>query len=154
MKLIAHRGNVDGPEPDEENKPHYLLKAIGKGYFVELDLWYQNDRLYLGHDTPQYEIDFSFLSQNQDKLFVHCKNIGALHFILENAPSLECFFHDSDDCVLTSKGNIWTYPGKQLTNRSICVMPERVDHADYDITGCLGVCSDFVYLYGRPAHLK
>ena len=40
MKLIAHRGNINGPNIEEENKPNYLINTINKGFFVELDLWY------------------------------------------------------------------------------------------------------------------
>ena len=46
-------------------------------------------------------------------------------YILKIDKNVECFFHDSDDCVLTSKNNIWTFPGKHLTEKSICVMPEK-----------------------------
>jgi len=28
MKLIAHRGNTDGPNPSEENNPEYIEEAI------------------------------------------------------------------------------------------------------------------------------
>jgi hypothetical protein len=28
MKLIAHRGNIDGPNPLEENRPEYIEAAI------------------------------------------------------------------------------------------------------------------------------
>lgn len=147
MKLIAHRGNVNGPNINEENKPDYLLNTIKQGYFVELDLWYKDNELYLGHDYPQYNIEYSFLAQNMNKIFIHCKNIEALHYILKQNERFECFFHDNDDCVLTSKGNIWTYPGKLLTDRSICVMPERVKDNKYDTTNCLGICSDYVSRY-------
>ena len=44
MILIAHRGNINGPNPIEENKPEYLLSTIEKGYHVELDLWYINNK--------------------------------------------------------------------------------------------------------------
>ena len=36
MILIAHRGNLKGPNPDKENKPDYLEFAINKGYDVEI----------------------------------------------------------------------------------------------------------------------
>ena len=32
MKLIAHRGNINGPKYDLENKPKYIMNAINKGY--------------------------------------------------------------------------------------------------------------------------
>ena len=30
MKLIAHRGNINGPNIEEENKPNYLINTINK----------------------------------------------------------------------------------------------------------------------------
>ena len=147
MKLIAHRGNINGQNIHEENKPKYLLNAINKGYYVELDLWYANNKLYLGHDEPQYNIEYSFLLDNKDKMFIHCKNIDALYYILSKNDNLECFFHDNDECTLTSKGNIWTSPGEIITDKSICVMPERVTNNNYNLKNCYGICTDYVCKY-------
>ena len=35
MKLIAHRGNISGPNPEKENHPDYILEAIRLGYVPE-----------------------------------------------------------------------------------------------------------------------
>ena len=80
-------------------------------------------------------------------MYVHCKNIQALHYILYKNDDIECFFHDSDECVLTSKRNIWTFPGKLLTDKSICVMPERVKDNNYYLNNCIGICTDYVSKY-------
>ena len=142
MIYIAHRGNLDGPDPINENKPEYLINAIAKGFYVETDLWLVDNILYLGHDNPVYEIKIDFLLNIKEKLFCHCKNIDALYFLIKNYSEIECFFHIEDECVLTSKNNIWNYPGKKLTPLTICVMPEYVGQViDYN---CYGVCSDFV----------
>jgi hypothetical protein len=143
MIYIAHRGNINGPNHIDENKPEYLLQAISKGFYVETDLWLINDELYLGHDTPTYKIEIDFLLNIKEKLFCHCKNIDALYFIIQNYNDIECFFHDNDKCVLTSKNNIWNFPGSKLTSMTICVMPEYVNQ-NID-TICFGVCSDYVY---------
>ena len=143
MKLIAHRGNTNGPNPNSENKPDYLLEAIRSGYDVETDLWKICDNLYLGHDSADYEVDIQFLLSIKCNLYCHCKNIDALHFIITEFPEIECFFHDKDDCVLTSKGHLWTFTGMQLTPMSICVMPE---HSNQKPIGCYGVCSDYLQI--------
>jgi len=146
MIYIAHRGNLNGPDLENENKPEYLLEAIESGFFVETDLWLINSLLYLGHDEPQYEINIDFLLKIKDKLFCHCKNIAALDFIINNYKEIECFYHDKDDCVLTSKNNIWTSPGKELFHSSICVMPERSNKIPLN---CLGVCTDYPLKYKK-----
>ena len=141
MIYIAHRGNLNGPNPNDENKPDYIINAIRKGFYVETDLWIIYDELFLGHDCPQYKIDIEFLLNVKDFLFCHCKNIEALHFIIKNYPEIECFFHVNDECVLTSKQHIWNYPGSLLTNMSICVMPET--SSQKVSTDCYAVCTDY-----------
>lgn len=141
MILIAHRGNINGPCSKRENSPSYLLEAVDKGFYAEVDIWFVANKLYLGHDKPQYLTTLLFIS---NPMFIcHAKNIEAFSFLLEN--NIHCFFHDRDDCTLTSKGYIWTYPGKQLTPLSICVMPEwNTDIKSCTTLNCYGICSDFV----------
>jgi len=52
--------------------------------------------------------------------------------------NIHCFFHQEDDVTLTSKGYIWTYPNKQLTDKSIAVLPK-----EKPIIEVAGICSDF-----------
>ena len=70
--FISHRGNLQGPDKNQENSPDYVQTALEKGYDVEIDVWFVNDVFYLGHDKPQYQIDESFLKN--DKLWCHAKN--------------------------------------------------------------------------------
>lgn len=155
MIYIAHRGNINGPDPDNENRPEYLLKAIEKGFYVETDLWVDDDEnLFLGHDSPQYKIKIDFLLEIKNKLFCHCKNIKALYFIIKNYPEIECFFHDNDKCVLTSKNHIWNYPGTELTQISINVDLTSDSYISpycnefiskkHHFENIFGVCSDFL----------
>tara|TARA_R110000796_G_scaffold179586_1_gene296141 strand:- start:919 stop:1359 length:441 start_codon:yes stop_codon:yes gene_type:complete len=140
---IAHRGNINGPNPDQENKPDYIDEAIIKGYSVEVDVWLIEGNFFLGHDMPSHSTTIHFL--NNDKLWCHCKNIDALRKLLEE--NIRCFFHNNDEATLTSDGYIWTYPGKHLTEKSICVMPEK---DNWNIPkGVAGVCSDFLENIGE-----
>ena len=56
MKLIAHRGNIFGPNLDRENNPDYILEALDYGCDVEIDLWVKDNDLFLGHSSPEYPI--------------------------------------------------------------------------------------------------
>ena len=38
MILISHRGNINGPNPEMENNPEYIQKALDLGYDVEVDV--------------------------------------------------------------------------------------------------------------------
>ena len=107
IRLIAHRGNYKGKNLFEENKPDYILKAIEKGYDVELDIWNIDNKLYLGHDAPVHEIEVNFLVAQKDKFWCHAKNLEVVA-VLKNL-DVNWFWHESDKITLTSKGNIWPY---------------------------------------------
>ena len=66
MKIIAHRGNTDGPNPLEENKPKYIDAAIEKGFDVEVDLRMSSEGLFLGHDKPDYPVTIGWLYERKD----------------------------------------------------------------------------------------
>ena len=142
MKLIAHRGNLKGSQPEDENHPNYISKALELGFDAEVDVWYIDNFCFLGHDKPQYKVKELFILQSG--LWVHAKNIEALLVFKDRT---NCFFHDTDDVVLTSKNFIWTYPGKQLVENSIAVLPEKVDYKKEELEACHGICSDFVERY-------
>jgi len=142
MKLISHRGNTKGRKIENENDPQYIYEALNLGFDCEIDVWFENDQFYLGHDEPKYKIKEEFLTQNQ--LWCHAKNLQALHSMLENK-NIHCFWHQSDDFTLTSKGYIWTYPNKELTKKSICMTNEF--KTNDEVSKCFGVCSDEISKY-------
>ncbi len=140
--IISHRGNLFGPNSSKENHPDTILNALKHEFHVEIDLWHENNKLYLGHDSPEYEIGEKFL--NNKNYWIHAKNIDAAYFLTSS--DLNWFFHDQDDCVLTSKGYLWTFPGKKLTPKSIAVMPERIS-GDYLLNNTFGICTDYAFKY-------
>jgi len=64
MFLISHRGNINGRIRDKENHPDYIQQAIDLNYYVEIDVWLVDNKLYLGHDGPQYPIKEEFLENS------------------------------------------------------------------------------------------
>lgn len=142
MFYISHRGNINGPNKKEENKPEYINVAIQNGYDVEIDVRFKNSQFYLGHDFAEYKVDESFLLNK--KIWCHAKDVDALYNLKKiNA---HFFWHQQDDVTLTSKGYFWTYPGKLLTKNSICVLPEVGKDKKID---CAGICSDFIKDYKK-----
>ena len=143
MKLIAHRGLTQGPNKNIENHPEQILKAIDQGYDCEIDLWKINADLWLGHDRPQYLIGQKFLDRNYKNLWIHAKNLDSLYFLTGAAYTY--FWHENDAFTLTSNRYIWTYPGHELTDQSICVLPEWGDPNFNKLdSNCYGICSDYV----------
>lgn len=142
MKLIAHRGLVNGPDSNLENLPGQILLSLQAGYDCEIDVRYINGKWMLGHDNPDFEIPFEFLKQ--PGLWIHAKNLEAL-YVLGADKSLNYFWHQEDDFTLTSHGFIWTYPGKELTHNSVMVLPEMNDPKFENLPiNCYGVCTDYI----------
>lgn len=146
MILIAHRGNTNGRLESHENEPTYIDLAISKGYDVEVDVWYKDGMLWLGHDKPDYGVDFRWFRDRVTRLWVHCKNIEAVVYFKSCGYGVNYFWHETDTVTLTSNNDIWAYPGKQPIKDSIAVMPELNDD---NTDSCLGICSDFVERYRK-----
>lgn len=144
MIWISHRGNLHGALPHSENRPEYIKEALDAGFDVEVDVWFIDGELYLGHDAGYYAMPKEFL-QNQ-RLWFHCKNVSALDFF-KKTDKVKYFWHQNDDYTLTSNRKIWTYPGKLLMPGSIAVVPE-VAHKG-NLWDCHAICTDFVYKYKR-----
>ena len=148
MIYIAHRGNLDGPNPEKENHPDYIKKALTVGYNVEIDVWYESDKWWLGHDNPIYEVERDFFYNNA--LWCHAKNLEGLYQLA--LLGVHYFWHQEDDIALTSRGYFWTYPGKELTTKSIAVMPEKTP--ERAPIRCAGICTDLVLEYAHNGELK
>ena len=63
-KIIAHRGLLNGPDKNDENRPEIIENALIQNFDVEIDLWFIDGKWLLGHDNPQYEIQQSFFERD------------------------------------------------------------------------------------------
>tara|TARA_B100000963_G_C22606451_1_gene662745 strand:- start:1665 stop:2126 length:462 start_codon:yes stop_codon:yes gene_type:complete len=143
--LIAHRGNINGPDKENENSYYSINFALKMGFEVEIDLRFYNSKLYIGHDIAQNELDFKKIS-NISKVWFHCKDIESIE-IIRKKNIKKFFYHETDKIALTSNGYFWTYPGRKITNNSIIVMPEKANYGKNDFHYCAGICSDFISRY-------
>lgn len=149
MILISHRGNINGRRVPFENQPNYIDTALSAGYDVEIDVWYEveSGKLYLGHDTADYQIDIDWLDERSDKLWIHCKNMDSLSYfnkINTFGPEYNYFSHDKDMGVLTSYGYIWS---TNLYDNGILVLPEVFEKTPIETT--IGICSDIIQNYKK-----
>jgi hypothetical protein len=137
MKIISHRGNLNGRNPELENNPDYILSAISAGYEVEIDVWYVDGILKLGHDFPQYPVSISWIKQFP--LWCHAKNTEAFQFLLNE--KIHCFWHERDKFTLTSCGIPWCYPGNWIYNGITVIFNDSL--IDFKIPQfILGICVD------------
>ena len=147
MIKIAHRGLFEGPNKDLENKPQQIDAASSKGFDAEIDLQVCKNKLFLGHDTPDYEINEFFLLKRG--LWIHAKNAESLRYLAMKFPTLNYFAHDQDPVVITSQGWLWyhCFHLKDIKRgRAIAVMPEYTltDTSSFHKLECDGICSDYV----------
>jgi acyl carrier protein len=147
IRYIAHRGNLNGPNPDLENRPDYVRKAINSGFDAEIDVWLLFGEWWLGHDEPAYAVDEAFLLDSH--LWLHAKHAEALSKLADLAihhRHLNYFYHENDAVTLTSAGYVWTFPTKvpQMTSRTVLVMPENDCVEQQYLVLSSGVCSDHI----------
>lgn len=155
MKVIAHRGNLNGPDPENENKYSSIQSCLDLGFDVEIDIWAIDGQLYLGHDKPQYAIDKPSVASVGLNGWFHCKNLGALEYFKDNFNSLNYFWHQSDDYTITNNGYFWTYPGKLIGEQSIIVLPEIIEGSEVVkmlAANPYGVCTDYPKQYRKAGH--
>lgn len=140
MKIISHRGNFLGANPETENNPNQIDYVIDKGFDVEIDLWIQNNKLFLGHDKPIYEINEKWLFERTKKIWVHLKNINSIYFVSNT--DLNYFWHENDKFTLTSKNIPWCYPGIYIKG-GITVVTNK----EKELFDILGICTDYTGEY-------
>ena len=148
MRIIAHRALLEGPNAELQNHPVQITRALGLGYDVEIDLWRVDGKWMLGHDEPEHEISWAALSD--PRLWIHCKNIEAFHYLRSIGSEHQYFWHENDLVTLTSKLIIWTYFGQPQTKHhmAVCVMPE-VTYPWHDVVDMArtdqwyGMCTDY-----------
>ena len=134
LKIISHRGLLNGPDESVENNPKYILNTINIGFDIEIDVRVINGVIYLGHDTPDYNVDISFFNKN---MWIHCKNLEAVDIMSKT--DLNWFWHDVDKLTLTSKGFIWCYPNVYVQN-GITVIKQKPEQIQDNV---LGICTDY-----------
>ncbi len=139
MLIISHRGYINGPDNALENNPEHIKTLLKSNIPVEIDVWFKDNLLLLGHDNPKYIIDHDFLKSKG--LWCHAKNLDALFYMLKFKIK-NCFWHQEDDFTLTSSGYIWTYPNKKVTDKSI-IVDTKNNWKDSKYT-CFGVCVDYI----------
>jgi hypothetical protein len=137
--FISHRGNLQGPNLEEENRVKYINNALSKGFECEIDVWYLKNQFFLGHDKPEEVVSLDFIIENESMLWIHCKNLESIQKFTEiKTPNF--FWHEKDKYTLTSKNYIWTYPNQITDKRCIIVnLESRIPNGEY-----MGICSDYI----------
>lgn len=148
MKLISHRGNINGKNIPLENTSEYIESALKLGYDVEIDVWLlDNDpQLYLGHDGPEHKIELKWLLERKNKLWIHCKNFNSLTMLLKYKNELQLFYHEKENYTILSNGFIWAHDINNVDSKCIIPLLSKKDVESWTPTEVYGVCSDYIDL--------
>ena len=148
--MIAHRGNLNGPNKEMENKPEYVMANLDlmmttsggqwelkRCVLAEIDVRYivkEGNEGGIGDDLEGGCKDGEWWLGHDTPdykvtldflkhplLICHAKNFEAFVRLLKEG--IHCFWHQDDDYTLTSNGWLWAYPGKD-SSMGIAVMPE------------------------------
>lgn len=146
MKIISHRGNINGPVPEKENRPSYIDCALQLGLDVEIDVRFFDGKFWLGHDTADYVVNELWLLKRFKKIWLHCKDVTSA-YKLEEYQDARYFCHTADTCVLTSTKHLWVHDlSLPLTEKCIIPLIDRVDVENYNGNIVHGICTDYVTL--------
>ncbi len=145
QKFIAHRGNIKRRFAPDENKPALIDELNSKGIGCEIDVWFDGEKYWLGHDAPEHEVSFEWLMQSLPLRLYHCKNRQALDRLHRECGRLgyevNLFYHTKEDYALTSRGHIIVHPDQFCLPDSIEMMPEMsTERKNWHYTNA--VCSD------------
>ena len=147
MKIISHRGNINGIIEGKENRPSYIDAAIQLGYDVEIDVRFIDGEFWLGHDEPQYKVDLNWMYPRKKNLWLHCKDVDSAIELCKINGEFNFFCHSSDPYVLISNNLLWVHDlkGKIGTDCIIPLLSEK-DISDYDNEVPYAICTDFITL--------
>jgi hypothetical protein len=150
---ISHRGNINGKNLNSENNPDYVDTTIQLSYHVEIDVWKIKNKLYLGHDEPQYNILLNWLIERSNRLWIHCKNEDSL-FYLYDFKELNVFYHTNDEFTFSSKNIILINPYFNTKYKNgILMMPEYTKYSLNEIFKFKGIITDDIHKYENNSNI-
>lgn len=164
MRIIAHRGNLNGPNSRTENTVQAVEDCLAKGFDVEIDVQdvYGHD-IFIGHDVdgPTERMKLVIYdSKRYNRLWLHAKNFNAFKDLMvlkqnHGYQNFDIFYHETDFSALTFNRYFWIYPNTKLSlssgKNSILVMPESVNLQPKDLVPYtfFGVCTDYPNEYKK-----
>lgn len=158
MRIISHRANLNGPS--ENYSEFKILRALRMGFDIEIDIRCDSNRLWVGHDHPDFLLPRDVTSNDMiSRVWFHAKDLASVEMLPDHAL---VFCHADDDFVIVSgdKRIIWLHPklnsqiddlvagGSISPNRTIVldvaghprIDPEKFVEKGY---GFMGVCTDW-----------
>jgi hypothetical protein len=132
-----------------ENHPAAIGFAIYYQMDVEVDLWFKDGYLWLGHDEPVWKVDDeAFLTKRKELLLCHAKNIEAGMKLQEMG--MHWFGNNFDAFVSTSQGVTILHPQARYVPGCLVMLPEQRKAKDLGLMeDAWGFCSDDIMFYAE-----
>jgi len=145
MKIISHRGNINGIVADKENRPSYLDCAIQMGYDVETDIRYINGEFWLGHDTPDYKINETWILNRSENIWFHCKDLNSAIKLKKLNKKIKYFCHFQDQYIITSTNHFWVHDFNLEIDEN-CIIPLLDEESILQFNNKIvyAICTDYV----------
>lgn len=118
--IISHLGNIDGRQPEHENKLAYVQQALKAGWHVCIDVVFHCGVFVLPYDGGFNQIPGAFLSKQR----VWCRAHDPVTLDALCNINAHAFLNTESGLALTSAQFIWTLPNRPLVDRSIACFPE------------------------------
>lgn len=136
--IISHLGNIDGRQPEHENKLAYVQKALKAGWHVCVDVVYHCGSFILPYDGGFSSVPGALLSKQR----VWCRAHDPITLDALCNINAHAFLNTTSGLALTSSQFIWTLPGHVLVERSIACFPEEADENWLSFSEPAGLCSN------------
>lgn len=136
--IIAHLGNINGRQPENENKLQYIQKALKAGWHVCIDVAYHCGGFVLPFDGGFQAVPTAVLSKQR----VWCRAHDPITLDALCDINAHVFLNTESWLALTSAQFVWTMPGHILTPRSIACFPEAAHEDWLRQADPAGLCSD------------
>ncbi len=136
--VISHLGNIEGRQPERENRLAYVQQALKLGWHVCVDVVYKSGGFILPHDNGFDTVPAALLSKQR----VWCRAYTAETLDALCGINAHCFFMTQDFLSLTTAQFIWTMPPHPLSGRSIAAFPELTNAAWLAEAEPAGLCSN------------
>lgn len=147
MIKISHRGNINGRIPELENTKSYIEEALNNNFDVEIDVRFCGNKLWMGHDELDEEIDIEWIYAHKERLWVHCKDIESILYLRQAPSEIHYFGHTNDPFVLTSRKFLFCIPNNNLDQNCVMVMPEHFNFTPRPDNKAGAVLTDFPINY-------
>lgn len=164
MRLISNLGNIKGREPEKENTPDHIDRAISLGYDVLVELKKEdfNNKKMLWYNERAHRLWFSYDPKIYESIHAWKGEFSIIKTRLVNYIMLkkegEIVVHPDWRVVVSGTPSVGKHlflsPGYQLPDYSNAViyLPEEAGPDEYDFTdlkSAYGICSNEIEGYKK-----